>query len=208
MALSDWFANLHLLIRWLHVLAGIVWLGLLYFLNFINVPFQEALDDSVKRVVNAQLVPRVLWWFRWGAMTTFVAGWTLFVMNYMYAPGKGFGPTSLFLDDEGITSRAVWILVGMLLATIMWFSVWFIVWPAQKKMLSAETSADERPGLRRLAAVASRMNTFLSGPMLFGMLAPAHYGAINSLTWALFTLLGLAVIFWAIRGSRSAGTSP
>ena len=207
MALSDLFANSHLLIRWLHVMAGITWIGLLYFLNFINVPLQGAMDDSVKKAVNSQLLPRVLWWFRWGAMITFVAGWTLFVMSYMYAPGVGFGPTNLFLDDEGITGRAVWILTGMLFASVMWFNVWFIIWPAQKRMLSGRASNGEVPRLRRIAGVASRMNTFLSGPMLFGMLAPAHYGAINTLTWVAFTILGLAVIFWTIRSSYSVGAS-
>src|SRR3989338_1750560 len=79
MALSDFFSNLHLLMRWLHVIAGITWVGHLYFFNFVNVPLQAALDDAGKKAVNPKLMPRALWWFRWGAMITFFAGLILFV---------------------------------------------------------------------------------------------------------------------------------
>src|SRR3972149_7364525 len=101
MALSDLYSNLHLLFRWLHVIAGIVWIGHLYFFNFVNVPLQGVLDDAGKKAVNPKLMPRALWWFRWGAMITFLAGLILFTMNYMYAPGVGFGSTSPFLEAGG-----------------------------------------------------------------------------------------------------------
>ena len=74
MALTDFFSNLQLLIRWLHVMAGIVWIGHLYFFNFVNIPFQGTIGGDVKKVVNPQLLTRALWWFRWGAMITFLAG--------------------------------------------------------------------------------------------------------------------------------------
>lgn len=207
MALSDLYSNVHLLIRWLHVIAGIAWIGHLYFFNFVNVPLQGALDDAGKKIVNPKLMPRALWWFRWGAMITFLAGLVLFVMTYLYAPGSGFGPTSLFSDEEGITHRAMWIMLGMLLATIMWFNVWFIIWPAQKKMLSGKASAEELPALRKRALFVSRANTYLSAPMLFAMLAPAHYGAIDTLTLLIATAIGVGAIFWAIRSSYYVGTS-
>ena len=195
MALGDLYSNLHLLFRWLHVIAGITWIGLLYFFNFVNIPLQGSLSDEAKKIVNPQLMPRALWWFRWGAMITFIFGWVLFTMNYMYTPGVGFGPTSLFLTSEGaLTGRAVWILFGMTFAAIMWFNVWFIIWPAQKKILGKKVSGDEVVVVRTKAAKASRMNTFLSGPMLFGMLAPAHYGAANPLTLFVAILIGMVVI--------------
>src|SRR3990170_8078101 len=78
MALSDMFSNLHLLMRWLHVIAGITWIGHLYFFNFVNVPLQAALDDAGKKAANPKLMPRALWWFRWGAMLTFLFGLILF----------------------------------------------------------------------------------------------------------------------------------
>ena len=121
--MPDVYSNVHLLIRWLHVIAGIVWIGHLYFFNFVNVPLQGSLDDATKKGVNPQLMPRALWWFRWGAMITFLAGLTLFVLTYFYAPGVGFGPISLLVDGDGLTDRAMWILFGMLLGTIMWFNV-------------------------------------------------------------------------------------
>lgn len=207
MALSDLYSNLHLLFRWLHVFAGIVWIGHLYFFNFVNVPLQGALDDAGKKAVNPKLMPRALWWFRWGAMITFLAGWVLYTMVYMYSPGGGFGPTSLFMGPEGITGRAWWILFGMLLASVMWFNVWFIIWPAQQKILGGKASAGDLPGIRRRAYLASRTNTYLSAPMLFGMLAPAHYGPINLVTVLVATAIGVLTIWHAISSSPKVGTS-
>ena len=208
MALSDWYSNVALLVRWLHVIAGITWIGLLYFFNFVNVPLQAALDDAAKKATNPKLMPRALWWFRWGAMITFLAGLVLFTLTYMYVPGQGFGPNSTFVSLDGTwTSRAIWISIGMLLGTIMWFNVWFIIWPAQKAMLSGKVPQDQLPAVRKRAFLASRTNTFLSGPMLFGMLAPAHYGAINGVTFLVATVLSLVAIGWAIRTSHKAGAS-
>ncbi len=130
MALSDAFSNLGLLLRWLHVIAGIAWIGHLYFFNLVNVPLQASMDDATKKLVNPKLMPRALWWFRWSAMVTFIVGLILFTMNYMYTPGVGFGPSALFRDENGLTSRAIWILSGMFFGTIMWFNVWHIIWPA------------------------------------------------------------------------------
>lgn len=208
MAVSDFFTNFSLFIRWLHVIAGIVWIGHLYFFNFVNVPLQAALDDAAKKAVNPKLLPRALWWFRWGAMITFLAGLVLFTLIYMYTPGQGFGSNSTFLNEEGgLTGRAIWILMGMLFGTIMWFNVWFIIWPAQKKMLSGRVPQDKLPAVRKRALLTSRINTFLSGPMLFGMLAPAHYGAVNGLTLLVAIALGLVAIWWAIRASGKVGAS-
>ena len=207
MALKDLFSNLHLLLRWLHVIAGIVWIGHLYFFNFVNVPLQGSLDDAGKKAVNPKLLPRALWWFRWGAMITFLAGLVLFTMNYMYTPGVGFGPSGLFRDANGITSRAIWILIGGLLGTIMWFNVWFIIWPAQKAILSGKVPADQLPAARKKALLASRINTFLSGPMLFGMLAPAHYGAFNAMSLLVFAAVSVVTVWIAISISGKVGTS-
>jgi uncharacterized membrane protein len=205
MALSDLFSNFHLLTRWLHVFAGIVWIGHLYFFNFVNVPLQGALDDAGKKAVNPQLMPRALWWFRWGAMITFLAGWVLFTINYMYIPGVGFGPSPLFSDENGLTQRAMWILFGMILATVMWYNVWMIIWPTQKRLLSGKVPAEEIPAARKKALMFSRINTWLSGPMLFGMLAPAHYGDINLATLLVFGAIGLAAIGLSIKSSFTVG---
>ncbi|MBI4226835.1 MAG: urate hydroxylase PuuD [Candidatus Omnitrophica bacterium] len=203
--MSDWYSNVHLVVRWLHVIAGITWIGHLYFFNFVNVPLQGALDDATKKAVNPQLMPRALWWFRWGAMITFLAGLVLFTLLYMYTPGVGFGPSSLMVDADGLTDRAMWILFGMTLAFIMWYNVWMIIWPAQRRLLTGKVPAADIPAVRRRAFLASRTNTFLSGPMLFGMLAPSHYGAMNSGSALLAIGLGALAIWCSIRASSSVG---
>ncbi|MCH8269574.1 MAG: urate hydroxylase PuuD [Acidobacteria bacterium] len=207
MALQDLYSNIHLLMRWLHVIAGITWIGHLYFFNFVNVPLQAALDDAGKKAVNPQMMPRTLWWFRWGAMITLLAGLWLFVQIYFYIPGEGFAATSLLVDAEGMTDRSIWILFGMLFGIIMWFNVWIIIWPIQKKILGGTASAEELPKIRRRAFLASRANTYLSGPMLFGMLAPSHYGAINWVTALIALTLGLLAIHHSIRSSSKVGKS-
>jgi len=203
--MSDLYGNVHLFVRWLHVIAGITWIGHLYFFNFVNVPLQGSLDDATKKAVNPQLLPRALWWFRWGAMITFLAGLTLFVLVYFYTPGVGFGPNNLFVTSEGLTGRGMWILFGMLLGTIMWFNVWMIIWPAQRRLLTGKIPAERVAAVRRRAFLASRTNTFLSGPMLFGMLAPSHYGTMNTGTFLLAVAIGLAVIWASVRSSPKVG---
>lgn len=205
MALSDFYSNFQLLVRWIHVIAGIAWIGHLYFFNFVNLQFQASIEDAAKKAVNPQLMPRALWWFRWGAMVTFLAGLVLFVMIYLYTPGVGFGASALLVDAGGMTSRSAWILVGMLFGTIMWFNVWMIIWPAQKKILGGKAPADQVPALRKKAALFSRINTYLSGPMLFGMLAPQHYGAANFVTILVVTAIALGVVWFAYKLSATVG---
>lgn len=203
--MPDLYSNVHLVLRWLHVIAGITWIGHLYFFNFVNVPLQGALDDATKKSVNPQLLPRALWWFRWGAMITFFAGIALFILLYYYSPGSGFGPTSLLMDEGKVTDRAMWILFGMLLGSIMWYNVWMIIWPIQRRLLTGKMPADKIAGARKKALLASRINAFLSGPMLFGMLAPAHYGTMTFGSLAIAIGLGVFAVWFSIRNSGSVG---
>jgi uncharacterized membrane protein len=198
----------HILVRWLHVIAGITWIGHLYFFNFVNVPLQAALEDAVKKGVNSKLMSRALWWFRWGAMITFLAGLWLFTQIYMYTPGVGFGPSAFMHEPEGgLSSRAIWIMIGMTLGFIMWFNVWFIIWPAQQKIFNSSTPPDTLPGIRRRAYLASRTNTYLSAPMLLCMLAPNHYAAFDLPTLLVFAAIVLALIWHAVKFSPKVGTS-
>ena len=191
--------EIQLLIRWIHVIAGIVWVGHLYFFNFVNMPLQGVLDDAGKKAVNPHLMPRALWWFRWGAMITFLAGLTLFYLMYM----KG----GLIHEAEGgLSMRAKWIMMGMTLGIIMWFNVWFIIWPAQKKLLGG-TAGDAAPALRKRAMLASRTNTFLSAPMLFGMVVSSHVAGVSSCTMSVMAALSLLVIWAAIKSSSNVGKS-
>ncbi len=207
MAVGDVYTNLQLQVRWLHVIAVIVWIGHLYFFNFVNIQLQGAIDDATKKAVNPQLIPRALWWFRWGAMITFLAGLFLFTMIYMYTPGVGFGPSALFADGSGITGRAWWILIGMAFGFVMWFNVWFIIWPTQKIILGGKATPDQLPALRAKAGKFSRINTFLSGPMLFGMLAPNHYGGINLVSVIVFIAIAMFAVSFSYKASAKVGKS-
>jgi uncharacterized membrane protein len=197
--------NLDILFRWLHVIAGITWIGHLYFFNFVNIQLQASIDDATKKAVNPQLMPRALWWFRWGAMVTFILGLVLFTINYMYVPGVGFGPNANFSNEMGITARAIWIMLGAFFGTWMWFNVWFLIWPTQKIILGGKASPDQLPALRAKAGKYSRWNTFFSGPMLFGMLAPNHYGSASALTIILAISIGMIAISLAYRASKNVG---
>ena len=189
------------LLRWLHVFTGIIWLGHLYFFNFVNAPLQAVLDDAGKKAVNPKLMPRALWWFRWGAMATFLSGLALFILIYIYTPGFGFGANMLFKGAEGgLNDRGRWIMWGMLLGSIMWFNVWFIIWPAQKGLLSGRITGDAAGSVRARAALTSRINTYLSAPMLVGMLAANHagmsfsYGALGAAALLTFAVIKAAYV--------------
>jgi uncharacterized membrane protein len=194
--------------RWLHVIAGITWIGMLYFFNFVNAVMQGKLDDATKKAVNPQLMPRALWWFRWGAMATFLSGLVLFTVIYCYTAGVGFGPNALMLGETGLADRARWIMWGMLFGTIMWFNVWFIIWPAQKGLLSGKITGDAAAPVRARAGKFSKINTYLSGPMLVGMLganhANMHFGYGRLLILVALALAGVHVmLFHAPRVGQS-----
>ena len=165
------------ILRWFHFIFGIIWIGLLYFFNFVNGPFVKTMDADTKKKVVPQLMPRALWWFRWGAMITFVTGW-LYVGAKLHLSGAGLtGTGGLFTSTWG-----QWISLGALLGSIMWFNVWFIIWPAQKKLITwtkTGQSPPEMAGLTKRAFLASRLNTYLSVPMLFCMAAASHLPAFG-----------------------------
>lgn len=193
-ALDDVASNIQILIRWIHVIAGIIWIGHLYFFNFVNSQLQPTLDGEAKKKVNPILLGRALWWFRWGAMITFLAGLWLFFQVYMYAPGDASNTT--LMEAGNLTSRGIWILMGMAFGFVMWFNVWFVIWPAQKKILGGLLGGPPADAsLAPRAAKFSKINTYLSGPMLFGMLAPAHYAAINWPT-AIIAIAIAEIVIW------------
>ena len=167
---------LQALFRWIHLLAGITWIGLLYYFNLINAHFQGALEADVRKQVVPQIMPRTLWWFRWGAMFTFLSGLLMILWKY-FLLGSGFtGDAGLFGSSAGL-----WISTGALFGTIMWFNVWFIIWPAQQQIITATVKGEAPdPALPKRALLASRTNTFLSVPMLFCMITGSgHYPSIT-----------------------------
>jgi uncharacterized membrane protein len=179
------------LLRWGHIIFGIIWIGHLYFFNLVNTPFQGDLDKDLKPKVNPKLLLRAFYWFRWGAMYTFLFGWALFFYKYGYQ--------HLFWDQETgrMSVRAAWILFGAIIGTIMWFNVWFVIWPRQKKILGGMASGTPHPDAAKLAppaAKASRFNTYASGPMLFGMIVPNNYSGWSHSGMVLALIIGIG--FW------------
>ncbi len=190
---------LQALFRWTHFVAGITWIGLLYYFNLINAHFQAALEASVRQQVVPEIMPRTLFWFRWGAMFTFISGLLLIIWKY-FILGSGFGGESgLFSTEAG-----QWITLGALFGTIMWFNVWFIIWPAQKRLITwtkEGQSPPEQPALARRATLASRTNTFLSVPLLFAMMqGGGHYPTISfNLPWLIVVLaVGFGLAYYMI----------
>ncbi len=192
---NDW----QFFFRWLHVMAGITWIGHLYFFNFVNVPFQAALDDAGKKAANPKLLPRALWWFRWGAMITFLSGLVMYALVYMYDPATGG------FEAMGPRHPSPWILMGMFFSDLMWFNVWFIIWPINRRILSGQMPAELLAGARRKAYLASRTNTYLSGPMLFGMLGANHINTQSPKALMASLIVGFAAIWAAIWHSNKVG---
>ncbi len=153
--------------RWLHVMAGVMWIGLLWYFNFVQTPSMPKIPDEHKPAISKVIAPAALFWFRWAAMATIILGLILASMNgYLlqaYSLQKPFTPIGL----------------GMWMGTIMWFNVWFIIWPNQKKVLGiVQASAEEKAAAGKKAGMASRINTMLSIPMLYFMVAQQHAGVM------------------------------
>ncbi len=161
------------LLRWFHFLAGITWIGILYYFNFVQTPFFASAEPPVRSgMITGGLVGRALWWFRWGAMFTIITGWLII----LHRLGQYGGVREFF------ASAYAWkIFFGGMLGTIMWANVWFVIWPAQKVVIASATRVKEggqaipeaAPRGQR-AGFASRTNTLLSIPMLFFMGAASH----------------------------------
>jgi uncharacterized membrane protein len=155
--------------RWLHIMAGITWVGLLYYFNLVQVPaLKDAAADGTAIGITKHIAPRALLWFRWAAVATWVAGaWLL---------GKGF------VDAFTLRNGYEAIGVGAWLGTIMLFNVWHLIWPNQKKILGIKPASDEeKVKARRIAFLASRTNVMLSIPMLFFMANGLSHRAIVGL---------------------------
>ena len=153
--------------RWLHVLSGIMWIGLLYYFNFVQIPNMPNIPDDQKPAISKVIAPAALWWFRWAAMATLVTGLILGYLNGYIHDAMSLGAMNDFEVPKNIA-----IGIGMWLGIIMWFNVWFVIWPNQKKALGiVEASADEKAASARTAMLFSRTNTLLSIPMLFAMVS-------------------------------------
>lgn len=192
----------NVVLRFGHIVFGIIWLGHLYFLNLVNVPLQADLDKDVKPLLNPKLLLRVFYWFRMGAMYTFIFGWLLF--------GYKYGHQKLLMVDGALTTRGMWILFGGIIGTIMWANVWFVIWPRQKLILGGLAAGKPHPDAAAMAATAlkaSRFNLFASGPMLFGMIMPNNDPGRSPLFMIFALILGVGFWFGLIKRSFKIKTT-
>ncbi len=158
--------SLAFLLRWAHLLAGITWVGLLYYFNFIQGEYFKEADGGAKSDVIQKMVPNALWWFRWGAVFTFVSG--ILLVYIMHLGGLG-------------------IMIGVTMGTIMFLNVWLIIWPNQKIVIASAKQVagggEALPGAAAAlgkAGLASRTNTLFSVPMLFFMVSSVHLGQLQT----------------------------
>ena len=153
------------LFRYLHVLSGVMWIGLLWYLNFVQIPSMPKLTDETKPAITKVIAPAVLFWFRWAAFATIVTGLIVAYLN-------GYIHESMTLGIGSGGGKNTAIGIGMWIGLIMAFNVWFIIWPNQKKALGiVDASPEEKPIALKKAVIASRINTLLSLPMLLSMVA-------------------------------------
>ncbi len=157
------------ILRWIHLLAGVTWIGLLYYFNFVQGEYFKEADGGAKSDAIQKLVPRALWWFRWGAMFTFLSG----VAMLLLLPNLGH------LSGLGI-------MIGSVLGILMFLNVWLIIWPNQKVVIASASAVaaggDANPNAAAAlgkAGLASRTNTLFSIPMLFFMASSNHLAGLQ-----------------------------
>jgi len=230
------------LIRWIHVIVGVLWIGLLYFFNWVNTAFAPTMDAETKKKVVPELMPRALYWFRWGAAFTWITGVLLLLMVYYHtklvlaAPEQGFGGPALigiaitflmvfaydflysgplknpqagfwagvvgagvvlFVFDSfsGFSFRGYAIHLGAMFGTAMAFNVWFRIWPAQQKIITAIKNGEAPDGaLVAVAGTRSKHNTYMSVPLLFTMISQHAIWAANPITLTIIVLVGFAMV--------------
>lgn len=164
--------------RWVHFVAGVIWIGLLYFFNFVNVPSMKVIDAAARPAVVTTLLPRALAWFRHAAWVTVLAGFVMLGANPLYWAGGHI------LDTTGAKT----IFSGMVLGLIMLTNVWMLIWPNQRKIIEATAGGQPPdPSWAKTALYASRLNTILSFPMLAYMAGASHY----TMDWDGIVVFGL-----------------
>ena len=151
--------------RYLHVLSGIMWIGLLWYFNFVQIPNMPNIPDEQKPAIGKVIAPAALFWFRWAALATIITGLIVSYLNYYIVEALSFG-----LLTNGASSKSIAIGIGMWLGIIMAYNVWMVIWPNQKKALGIiQVDKDEKAKSARTAMLFSRTNTLLSIPMLLSM---------------------------------------
>ena len=199
--------------RWLHVIVGITWIGLLYYFNFVQVPAFAEMEAAARNNAIDKLASRALWWFRWAAVATLLTGILLLIFQNDTPGGKA----ELFSGDYFKSVKGMAIATGVLLAVTMFLNVWLVIWPNQKKVIAnarnvqAGGEADpDAAAAGRKALLASRMNAIFSFAMLMFMVGTAHFfangqfkalpsGSDRGVYWA------IVVVIWALLEANALG---
>jgi len=163
--------------RWLHVICGVMWIGLLWYFNFVSTPTTPKIPENLRPALGQYITPAALFWFRWGAMGTIILGIILAALNGYLLQAYSLDT----VDSGGMFSNAQYLTIGigMWFGTIMWFNVWFVIWPNQQKALNInnkypDLSKEAKAASAKTAGQFSRINTLLSIPMLFCMVGASH----------------------------------
>jgi uncharacterized membrane protein len=194
--------GLQFLARWAHVVVGILWIGILYYFNFVQTPAFAEMEPAARTNAIDKLASRALWWFRWGAAATLLTG-----ILILLAEVDVKGNAQLFSNTYAKSAEGTSIYTGILLAVTMFLNVWLVIWPAQKKVIAnarnVQAGGEADPAAAaagRTAALASRMNTIFSFPMLFFMVGTANFfglyttlrGSDRATYWI------VTVVIWAV----------
>jgi uncharacterized membrane protein len=198
-------------LRWIHFLAGVTWIGILYYFNFVQTPFFAETEAAVRVGAIQKLVPRALWWFRWSAMITFLAGLLMYLLRM-----HQMGADVFYSSGYGLT-----ITVGGLIGIVMFLNVWLVIWPNQQiiiastnQVASGGQALPAAAGAARRAALTSRTNVVFSIPMLFYMGAASHYNQMAGqpgsrvLYWILFFIITGAVEANCLYGTQGPTKQP
>jgi uncharacterized membrane protein len=165
-------------LRWLHIGSGMVWVGLLWYFNFVSTPVMPRMPEALRPALRRYITPAALFWYRWSAMATLLFGIVLAQRSHYLIEACTLDLTQ-GLTGYPVTPRYLSIGIGMWLATIMWFNVWFLIWPNQKMALDIgdeyhDVAPADRVAAGKIAGTYSRINMLLSIPMLFCMVAAGH----------------------------------
>ena len=198
------------ILRWIHFLAGVTWIGILYYFNFVQTPFFAETEAPVRVGAIQKLLPRALWWFRWGAMVTFLAGISMYMIEWHRAGGFFFSQ-----------AYGVIITVGGLMGTMMFLNVWLVIWPNQQivmastnQVASGGQALPAAAGAGRRAGLTSRTNLVFSIPMLFFMGAAKHYPVMvndsgyRGIYWLLILIIMAAIEYNALAGTQGPTKKP
>jgi uncharacterized membrane protein len=209
--------------RWLHVVVGITWIGLLYYFNFVQVPAFAEMEAAARNNAVDKLASRALWWFRWAAVATVLTGLLILLLQ------KEGDTSQLFSGDYMKSVPGISIATGILLALTMFFNVWLVIWPNQKTVIAnarnVQAGGEADPGAAaagRKALLASRMNAIFSLPMLMFMVGTFHFfqpgngftfnptGSDRGVYWAVAVVIWLALelnCLGVIGGTKPGGTN-